>query len=327
MTSPQSTAAPIAQATAEDVRLAYHIILGRAPESEEVISQQLQDHPTLWRLLQIFYASPEGRRRRITEACAVISDEQDGRGIEVEADPDALEELTRHVAQVWARYGREDAYYSVLTDPRYLSERRKGDDVEALYGTGVAEVASFHKLCARNGVSPDPAWTVLELGCGVGRMAEAFANQHARYIGVDISAEHLSLARDRLEARQVVNTELRLLPAFLKEPGAYDVFFSVLVLQHNPPPIIHDLLDHAFAHLRTGGYAAFQVPCHLRDYRFQVQGYLSGEGRLEHMEMHALPQRHVFALMRKHGLTPLEVTPNARIGPSGFSYGFLARKD
>ena len=44
------------------------------------------------------------------------------------------------------------------------------------------------------------------------------------------------------------------------------------------------------------------------------------------MEMHPLPQRQVFALLAEHGLIPIEVVPNARIGPSGHSYSFLAQK-
>lgn len=317
---------PSGAATPKDVRAAYRLFLGRDPENEDAIAQQLRTRPSLWSLIRAFYFAPEARRRRVFEACDLISKEQDGGDIEVDASPEIASRLTAHIAEVWAQYGRDEAYFSVLTNPKYLSERLKTGDIEEFYRTGVAEVAGFHALCARNGVTPDPAWTLLELGCGVGRMAEPFARHHAAYIGVDISAEHLALARARLDSREVVNADLRLLPEFLESSESYDVFFSVIVLQHNPPPIIHALLDHALAHLRPGGYAAFQVPCHLYDYRFTVEGYLRGEGRYAHMEMHALPQRHIFELFRKHGLTPIEVVPNARIGPLGVSYGFFARK-
>src|SRR5271169_236009 len=39
-----------------------------------------------------------------------------------------------------------------------------------------------------------------------------------------------------------------------------DLFFSIIVLQHNPPPVILGILDAAFAGLRPGGLAFFQVP-------------------------------------------------------------------
>jgi hypothetical protein len=44
------------------------------------------------------------------------------------------------------------------------------------------------------------------------------------------------------------------------------------------------------------------------------------------MEMHALPQKYVFELFQKHGVTPIEVMPSDCIGPIGFSFSFLGRK-
>ncbi len=311
---------------AEDVHAAYRLFLEREPEDEATVSALRTAHTDVWALVKAFYGAGEARRLRLAEACRTISLEQDGRDIEISAEPEAIAQLTDHIEAVWAKYGREEAYYSVLTNPKYLSDRLGSDDIEHFYRTGIAEVQRLHGLCLRNGVTPDPAWTVLELGCGVGRMAEPFAGHHARYIGVDISAEHLALARDRMAAREIADVEFQLLKTFLDTPPDYDLFFSTIVLQHNPPPIIHRLLDHALAHVRPGGYAAFQLPCHLYDYRFSVEAYLNGEGRHQHMEMHALPQRHVFDLLRQHGFTPLEVVPNERIGPLGFSYDFFAQK-
>lgn len=332
--SPHGEAAPRATPPAsapafgiDDVRAAYRLFLGRDADDDATVASLVDTHPDIWRLVEAFYGSSEARRLRLAEACQTISLEQDGRDIEISAGADALAQLTSHIEAVWERYGREEAYYSVLTNPKYLSASLGSDDVEHFYGTGVGEVQRLHGLCQRNGVDPNPSWTMLELGCGVGRMAEPFVGSHAHYIGVDISAEHLALARERIAARQVTDAEFLLLKAFLDTPPDYDFFFSTIVLQHNPPPIIHGLLDHALRHLKPGGYAAFQVPCHLYDYDFSVEAYLNGEGRHDHMEMHALPQRHIFALLRKHGLTPIEVAPNERIGPLGFSYDFFARKD
>jgi 2-polyprenyl-3-methyl-5-hydroxy-6-metoxy-1,4-benzoquinol methylase len=323
LTPPSSSPRP---ATREDVLACYELFLGRAPESPAVIASHLSGERDIWSLISTFYNSPEAVRRRLTQACADISAHQDGRNIEVAAAQEDAERLTTHIAEVWSRYGREEAYFSVLTNPKYLKDHLGIGDIEEFYATGAQEVADFEAVLQRNGIVAERDWTVLELGCGVGRIAEPFARRFRTYIGVDISAEHLGLARNRLAQRVVPNVELLLLSRFLEASPAYDVFFSVIVLQHNPPPIIHQLLDRAVAQLNPGGVAFFQAPCHLYDYAFSVAEYLDGQNRSEHMEMHALPQRVVFELLAKHGLTPIEVTPNARIGPLGFSYGFLARK-
>lgn len=318
----------------EDVIACYNAFLGRQPESNDAIHEHLKDRPTIWTLISRFRGSEEARRRQTDQAAAWLSTFSDSRNVEVIADSSKLDELIGHIQSVWSRYGKEDPYFSVLTNPKYLSERLKAGDIQKraadmqeFYGSGKVEVDRLDAVFRRNKVTPDPAWRVLELGCGVGRMGEPFARRYVQYMGVDISAEHLALARGHLLEKQgVSNVQLQLLPDFLERPDPYDLFFSIIVLQHNPPPIMHMLLDHALNHLAKGGYAYFQVPCFMYGYSFSVSEYLAGQGRLDHMEMHALPQQYIFALFDKHGVRPIEVVPDERIGPVGISYSFLAQK-
>ena len=314
------------ESTAEDVIAAYQLFLGRAPENEDVIAAHVRREPDLWRLIEFFVQSPEAVRRRVSEACAAISAEQDSRRVRRDASSAERALVIDHIREVWSRYGREEAFYSVLTNPAFLRERLGTADIETFYATGRLEVERFELVCRRNLIEPDPSWRILELGCGVGRVGEAFAGRFAAYAGVDISAEHLAIAGQRFAGRGLANTTLTLLEDFLSGGGGADVFFSMIVLQHNPPPVIHDLLDACLARVSAGGLAYFQVPCHLYDYSFSVADYLAGHGRREDMEIHALPQREIFALFDRHGFSPVEVTPDDRIGPIGFSYSFLARK-
>ncbi|MDG2527286.1 class I SAM-dependent methyltransferase [Caulobacter endophyticus] len=314
------------QATVFDVEACYRTFLGRDCETPETAKAHLADAPSVWALVDRFRASAEARRYRIHAAAQDICQDQDGRGVDLTLDEAQAQALSAQVEAVWSRYGREEAFFSVLTNPRYLSSALRDEHIEEFYATGATEVERFIEACRRNGVEPHPAWSVLELGCGVARMGEAFAQRFSTYAGVDISAGHLALARDRLRDRGVRNATLRLLPDFLAADDGYDVFFSVIVLQHNPPPIIHKLLDISLRRLNPGGYASFQVPCFLYGYQFETSRYLAEADRPEIMEMHALPQRHVFDLLARHGLHPIEVVPDGRIGSIGVSYSFLARK-
>lgn len=93
--------------------------------------------------------------------------------------------------------------------------------------------------------------------------------------------------------------------------GGWDLWFSRLVLQHNPPPVMRHLLWLAFEGLRPGGLAVFQLPVHGRGYRFDIGEYLAGgEGG---MELHALPQAEVFALAAAAGLEVLEVREDSHM--------------
>ncbi len=309
-----------------DVEACYRNFLGRDCESPAAAAGHLSDAPSVWTLIERFRASSEAKKRGIYVASRQIRRDQDARGVNLALDGAQADALTAQVEKVWSRYGREEAFFSVLTNPRYLSGVLNDQGVEEFYATGVAEVDRFLTICRRNDVEPQAAWSVLELGCGVARLGEPFACRFASYDGVDVSAGHLAIARDRLHSRHVANARLRLLADFLNSDDGYDVFYSVIVLQHNPPPIIHRLLDAALGRLNPGGYAFFQVPCFLYDYQFDADGYLAQRDRAEAMEMHALPQKHVFELLARHGLQLIEVTPDDLIGPIGFSYSFFARK-
>lgn len=313
-------------ATLFDVEACYRVFLSRDCESAAAAAAHLSDTPSLWTLIERFSRSIEARRQGVYVASQQIHHDQDGRDVDLTMNDAQAAALTAQVESVWSRYGREEAFFSVLTNPRYLSRTLSDADVEEFYATGVAEVERLMTVFRRNGVEARTDWSVLELGCGVARMGEAFACRFASYAGVDISASHLAIADDRLRSRHVANAALRLLPDFLADGDGYDVFYSVIVLQHNPPPIMLRLLDAGLSRLNPGGYAFFQAPCFLYDYRFEAEGYLAERGQVKTMEMHALPQRHIFELLARHGLQPIEVSPDGWIGPIGVSYSFLARK-
>lgn len=309
-----------------DVRACYRQFLGRDAESEQVVAGHLSDTPSLWTLIARFLAAPETQRRGMHAACERIERDQSGLGVVLDLTDAEEAEMTRHIEAIWSRYGAEEAYFSVLTNPAYLSNRLEDDVKEQFYNTGASEVASLQEVFRRNGVDIDSNWSVVELGCGVGRMAEAFSDLFESYAGVDISANHLAIARNRLTARGRHNARFLLLNDYLSGGESFDVFYSIIVLQHNPPPVIHRLLDESLGKVRSGGYAFFQVPCFLYDYTFEAQAYLAGAGRADHMEMHALPQHKVFELLSRHGMVPIEVAPSGHIGGIGLSYTFFAKK-
>lgn len=313
-------------ATRNDVQACYQIFLKREPESEAAIDQHLAGQPTVWDLVSRFKSSEEALRDRFDEACAAMFAQYDGRGVDIELGSKEANAIFDHIKNVWSDYGRKEAYYSVLTNPKYCSENLDDVELEAFYSTGWREVESFQETCRRNGIEPNPAWSVLDFGCGVGRVGLHLSKTFARYIGVDISRWHLDIAKQKLTGLPVHNHRFMTLAESLREPIRFDVFYSMIVLQHNPPPIMNWLLDHFLERINPGGYAFFQVPCFLYGYSFDASAYLTGEGRLNAMEMHAIPQSRVFELLAKHGLTPVEVLPNPVIGPIGFSFSFFARK-
>ena len=97
----------------------------------------------------------------------------------------------------------------------------------------------------------DAAWTVGDLGCGTGRLAELLAPFVGRVVGVDRSVEMLGAAEARLA--EAANVELRLgeLEALPVADGELDAALVFLVLHYLPDPAA--ALAEAARVLRPGG--------------------------------------------------------------------------
>jgi SAM-dependent methyltransferase len=139
-----------------------------------------------------------------------------------------------------------------------------------------------------------------------------------KVIAADLSTPHLELARSALtsSAQDVVEfRKLASIKSFDLLPN-FDVFYSIIVLQHNPPPVIGVLLKKILSKLRDGGIAYFQVPTYALGYRFDCKTYLQefmSNTRME-MEMHVFLQRELFEIIREQGCRMVEVREDNLVG-------------
>src|SRR5262249_6189698 len=108
-----------------------------------------------------------------------------------------------------------------------------------------------------------------------------------------------------------------------------DFIYSVIVLQHNPPPIIRFIIQGFIKALNPKGVALFQVPTYSLGYEFSWEKYASREVKNRGMEMHVLPQKQVFEVIRQEGGRLIEVIEDGRTGLryKEMSNTFLVQKD
>ncbi len=152
----------------------------------------------------------------------------------------------------WNARAREDAFYFVDTRQRY-----RDPDPARFWDSG--ELLDY--LLDGLDVRVRPTDTVLEIGCGIGRITRALATRAARVIALDVSDEMLSRARELNS--QLTGVEWVLGDgATLGSIGAdsVDACVSVVVLQHVPDPeITLGYVREVGRVLRPGGWAALQV--------------------------------------------------------------------
>ncbi|WP_338665759.1 methyltransferase domain-containing protein [Pararoseomonas sp. SCSIO 73927] len=302
-------------ATREDVLACYRYIFGREPESEAAVAGHVISDESLDGLRARFFASEEFLKKTrisIQRPPPLLPSTVPPLKVEDRASPDVLRRLMEKTAVYWSAIGTEAPHWSVLTSELYRPERIEGTK-EHFYETGKEDLNLIRACLRRARVPLDQVGTVLEYGCGVGRVTLHLARKFPRVIACDISRPHLDLAAAYLaEAGAPAASYEHLGPDRPHPDVSCDLWFSRIVLQHNPPPVIAAVLRRAFAALNPGGVAIFQVPTYRLDYAFSTAEYLAGPLG-QHMEMHVLPQPAVFALAEAGGCRPVEVREDTRL--------------
>jgi SAM-dependent methyltransferase len=299
----------------EAVTWAYRLFLAREPESREVIAEHVANSPELATLRDVFVGSAEFRSLAPTGVKPMLQGDEPPRTVETGGDPILLQRLFEHVNRSWQHLGETDPYWSVLTAPEYRG-KPTAEHIARFFASGAAEVERLQKALARSGVVLDGRGTCLEYGCGLGRVTRHLAPYFQRTVGVDISAAHLSLARELAESDGVRGIDWMHLDTLdsLTDLPEVDFIYSVIVLQHNPPPVIERILS-AFARiLKPRGIAYFQVPTYRADYEFRLADYLRDQLGRKEMEMHAFPQERVFEIFADAGAVPVSVVEDGATG-------------
>ena len=178
---------------------------------------------------------------------------------------------------------------------------------------------------------------MLEYGCGLGRVTAHLAQGFRQVIGIDISLPMLQAAKRWMEQHAISNVSFQVLDSLeaIDALPRCDLFFSLIVLQHSPPPIISRIIRNAVACLNPAGVALFQVPTYLRNYRFNAREVLSGQASAtfsaahQQYEVHAIRQRDLFRIIREAGASLIEVIENSMLGsdyPGSMSNTLLVQK-
>lgn len=240
------------------------------------------------------------------------------------------------LASHWNTLAR-DAKWAVLSDP--AAKGGQWND-EAFWRTGVHDVEAVLSDCARLGADPLRG-RALDFGCGVGRLSRALAAEFTRVDGVDVSSAMIELARGTSPANAAFH-ENRVSDLSLFPSGSFDFALTLIVLQHMPPALMVGYLRELGRALRSGGVLYFQVPASprprfsrvrartlVRRAAFRLPGVKSLWRRLRGelpIEMYALPERKVRALLVSLGFELLSAVEDSAAGADWRSLRYVARK-
>jgi SAM-dependent methyltransferase len=301
--------------TPEAIAWAYRLLLDREPENQQIVQEWLTKSSDLRELLQDFLSAPEFMLQHPNLRFPALTGLEPEMQIEMDLSPSALQVLFQHVQDTWEQLGEKDAHFSVVTSE--LFKRSKiNDNIAAFYATGQHDVECLIQSLARNGIDHSSLHSCLEFGCGVGRNTRWLCEQFEKVIGYDISRAHLRIAKEYFSGEKILNAQFRHIER-IQDIGSLprvDLVYSVIVLQHNPPPIIQLIIREFIKKLNPGGIAVFQVPTYRSGYAFNLKDYLASDAQALKMEMHVLPQKRIFEIVRQEGGRVIEVIENVSTG-------------
>lgn len=166
----------------------------------------------------------------------------------------------------WERSANVDAV-------RAISDQ---DDEESFEVSGRADAKALANL-----VPPDAS--VLEIGCGTGRVMQHLAATCERLQGIDISEAMVAKGRARLARLPNVSFHVGngydLAPF---ETDSMDLVYSLYAFQHMPKTTAYNYLVESARVLRPGGLLRFQVPNILNEAHFLAFHHFSQPYFVEH---------------------------------------------
>jgi len=219
---------------------------------------------------------------------------------------------------------------TVLSSESYRKEQIEGNQ-EDFNQSAKTDLMILEATLKRNGIDISGFRSCREFGCGVGRVTRFLAERFDQVEGIDISRKHLDIAAQSIAADGLDHVTFRhiISPDELGKLPQTDFVFSVMVLQHNPPPIMARIFRSLLDTLAPGGIAFIQIPTYRHNYSFEVESYIESPPFAEdELEMHFLPQSEVFKIIDQSNCLTVEVIEDEYIGrnPNMLSNTFLVRK-
>jgi 2-polyprenyl-3-methyl-5-hydroxy-6-metoxy-1,4-benzoquinol methylase len=156
--------------------------------------------------------------------------------------------VTHRNASDWEEFARREPYFPVLTN--------EGVRDEAFLETGETDIALLLPAIASLLGRDVPLTSVLDFGCGAGRITIPLARRAVRVVACDVAPSVLEHARNNVGDAGLRNV------AFVNArelEGRFDFICSLLVFQHIRPAEGYEIVRNLLRLLTPHGVAVLQI--------------------------------------------------------------------
>lgn len=168
---------------------------------------------------------------------------------------------TLNTDKSWIRYGKENPYYGVLTNDIYLQKNITEEALQAFFLSGVQDVDNLFQIIHDHIDRSFRPNTVLDFGCGTGRLVIPLAKRAKKVIGLDISKDILDIARLNTKKKNLDNVQFYLSDDNLTKISdqKFDFINSYIVFQHINVHRGEKLIQLLLKRLNSNGICALHI--------------------------------------------------------------------
>lgn len=156
----------------------------------------------------------------------------------------------------WEKWGATDPYFGVLSSEQFRAEKIDRSARDRFFDSGRIHVERVMETIREHFDPRFSPVSVLDFGCGVGRLVIPFAASSVRVTGIDVSPSMLSEAARNCDAANVKNVTLAPSTDISRSIGQFDLVHSYLVFQHVSWARGRLLIQALSERVQPGGYLA-----------------------------------------------------------------------
>jgi SAM-dependent methyltransferase len=239
------------------------------------------------------------------------------------------DEVLKILSDIWESKSKIEPYYSSVNDPSYLLENLNETNKNRFFETGSDDLNHILNIIKDTKIDVDII-TSMEYGCGVGRIANSFCKNFFYTYAVDLSESYLNFTKEYVDLNENNNIEYIKISnqKDISNLPNVDLIYSVLVLQHNPPPISSVIIEQFCKCLNPKGIAIFQIPTHNPYYKFIEKEYLENIKSACDVDMHMLSQEQICKTVFDNNCRIIEIKKDYWTGRSDdVSNTFIIQKE
>ena len=159
--------------------------------------------------------------------------------------------MQRDTDKDWNIIAENSPYFGVLSNEQFQNPTEH--DLNTFFSSGRTDVENMMNIIKHDHGNFSPK-TVLDFGCGVGRLLIPMSRLSGKGVGVDIADGMLDLARHHIANSGVNATVQNSIPS-----ATFDWVNSFIVLQHIPPPRGYEIIERLWSATAVGGILSFHV--------------------------------------------------------------------